>query len=150
MIGQPVKCHLNGVLLAGRWWPNTLVVLWLFRGSRPVLLGNPIVFWFFKGGSWPPVPPLDLRVPIHYTQRPAGQIQICTSMSNIFCIYKPNLVEKNKHKHRFRLRKNFSIKLLIFTYPSVLTYVLGAKKICLFETVLLSTHNICFGWEIRK
>ena len=27
-----------------------------------------------------------------------------------------------------------------------LTYVLGAQKNCLIETVLLSTHNICFGW----
>ena len=32
----------------------------------------------------------------------------------------------------------------------VLTYVLGAQKNCLIEIVLLSTHNICFGWEIRK
>ena len=33
---------------------------------------------------------------------------------------------------------------------SVLTYVLCDKKNRLAETVLLSTHNICFGWEIRK
>ena len=25
------------------------------------------------------------------------------------------------------------------------SYVLGAQKNCLIETVLLSTHNICFG-----
>ena len=30
------------------------------------------------------------------------------------------------------------------------TYVLGAQKNSLIETVLLSTHNICFVWEIRK
>ena len=41
--------------------------------------------------------------------------------------------------------KMFSIKLSIFSYPSVLTYVLGAQKNRLNETVLLSTHNICFG-----
>ena len=29
-------------------------------------------------------------------------------------------------------------------------YVMGAQKNRLNETVLLSTHNICFGWEIRK
>ena len=40
--------------------------------------------------------------------------------------------------------------MLIFSYPSVLTYVLGAQKNCLIETVILSAHNICFGWEIRK
>ena len=27
---------------------------------------------------------------------------------------------------------------------------MGAQKSRLTETVLLSTHNICFGWEIRK
>ena len=31
-----------------------------------------------------------------------------------------------------------------------LTYVLGAQKNRLIETVLLSTHNMCFDWEIRK
>ena len=30
----------------------------------------------------------------------------------------------------------------IVYYPSVLTYVLVAQKICLIETVLLSTHNM--------
>ena len=38
----------------------------------------------------------------------------------------------------------------ISSYPSVLTNVLGAQKNRLVETVLLSSHNICFGWEIRK
>ena len=32
----------------------------------------------------------------------------------------------------------------------ILAYVLGAQMNRLNETVLLSTHNICFGWEIRK
>ena len=36
------------------------------------------------------------------------------------------------------------------SYPSVITYVMGAQKNCLFETVLSSTQNICFGWGIRK
>ena len=43
-----------------------------------------------------------------------------------------------------------SVKLWIFSYPLILTFVLGAQKNHLIETVLLSTHNICFGWEIRK
>ena len=43
-----------------------------------------------------------------------------------------------------------SVKLYIFSYPSVLTHVLGAQKNRLIETVLLSTHNICFGLETRK
>ena len=37
------------------------------------------------------------------------------------------------------------VKLLIFSFPTVLTYILGAQKNRLIETVLLSTHNICFG-----
>ena len=43
--------------------------------------------------------------------------------------------------------KNFivHIKLYISSYSSVLTDVLGTQKDCLIETVLLSTHNICFG-----
>ena len=32
-------------------------------------------------------------------------------------------------------------------YPSFLAYVLGAQKNRLIETVLLSTHNTCFGWD---
>ena len=36
-------------------------------------------------------------------------------------------------------------KMLIISYPSVLTYILGAQMNRLIETVLLSTHNICFG-----
>ena len=32
-------------------------------------------------------------------------------------------------------------RLLIFSYPSVLTYVVGAQKNRLIETVLLSTHR---------
>ena len=39
----------------------------------------------------------------------------------------------------------FSVKLRIFSYPSVLTYVLGAQKNRLLEMVLLSTHNTCSG-----
>ena len=37
-----------------------------------------------------------------------------------------------------------SVKLLIFSYPSISTRVLGAQKNRLDETVLLSTQSICF------
>ena len=39
----------------------------------------------------------------------------------------------------------FSAKLLIFSYPSVFTYVRSAQKNRPIEMVLLSTYNICFG-----
>ena len=44
-----------------------------------------------------------------------------------------------------QLSKYFQRKIAIFSYPSCLAYVLGAQKNRLIETVLLSTHNICFG-----
>ena len=37
------------------------------------------------------------------------------------------------------------VTLKLFSYLSDLTYVLGAQKNRLNETVLLSTHNIRFG-----
>ena len=40
--------------------------------------------------------------------------------------------------------------MFIFSYPSVLTYVLGAQKNRLPEMVLLSTYNLCLSREIRK
>ena len=43
------------------------------------------------------------------------------------------------------LDKFLSAKLSIFSYPSVLTNVLGAQKNRYIEVVLLNTHNISFG-----
>ena len=48
------------------------------------------------------------------------------------------------------MKKKVSVKLLIFSYPWFLAYVLGAQKNRLIEPVLLSTHNICFDRVIRK
>ena len=42
-------------------------------------------------------------------------------------------------------QKILCVKLQIFSYPSVSTYVVGAQKNHPIEMVLLSTHNICFG-----
>ena len=39
---------------------------------------------------------------------------------------------------------------LIIFYLKILAYVLGTQKNRYIETVLLSTHIICFDWEIRK
>ena len=48
-------------------------------------------------------------------------------------------------------KKKQCVKLRIFFDPSNLIFVVGAQKNRLIiETVLLSTHNICFGLEIRK
>ena len=36
------------------------------------------------------------------------------------------------------------------SYPSIKTFVLGTQKNRLIEMLLLSSHNICFGGEVRK
>ena len=51
-ISEPSSaCQWNGVLLACLWWPNIECWFVVFRGSRPVLLRNPIFLWFFSGGG---------------------------------------------------------------------------------------------------
>ena len=43
-------------------------------------------------------------------------------------------------------KQNFlNVNLKMISYPLILTYVLGAQKNRLAETVLLSTHNRCFS-----
>ena len=42
------------------------------------------------------------------------------------------------------VKQQKSVKLRLFSYPSVKSCVLGAQKNRLDETVLLSTHNISF------
>ena len=54
------------------WWPN--IECWLssfviLRGFRPVLLRNPIILWFFRRGSGPPV---SLDLPMQWQ---AGETQ---------------------------------------------------------------------------
>ena len=62
-IGLPGKWHLNDILLASRWWPNTecwLVSLVVLQGIRTNIasLWNPIFLWFFRGEGGPdPCPP---------------------------------------------------------------------------------------------
>ena len=64
IISPPAKRHINGVSLAGRWWPNTecwLVSFVVLQGIRTNIAKKPYVFVIFQGGggSGPPVPPLD-------------------------------------------------------------------------------------------
>ena len=41
------------------------------------------------------------------------------------------------------------LKIESIFFPSVLTCVLGSQKNLLLETVLLITHNTCFGFKIK-
>ena len=42
-------------------------------------------------------------------------------------------------------KQKFQRKIVNIFLPKFLAYVLGAQKNHLIETVILSTHNICFG-----
>ena len=55
------------------------------------------------------------------------------------------VVKVTMRVHRVSSAKIICVKLRLFSYRSVETCVLGAQKNRLIETVLLSTHNICFG-----
>ena len=57
------------------------------------------------------------------------------------------MVKKFKIDHMSRTTKKLH---KIYSYPSFLTFVLGAKKSHPIEMFLLSSHNICFGQEKRK
>ena len=59
-----------------------------------------------------------------------------------------HLNEKAKYftvPSQVQINKKFQRKIVIIFLASVLAYVSGAQKNRLIETVLLSTHNICFG-----
>ena len=40
-----------------------------------------------------------------------------------------------------------SVRLGLFSYSLIYTYILGTQKNHLIEMVLLSIHNICFDWR---
>ena len=47
-------------------------------------------------------------------------------------------------------RQKFQIKIVNIFLPITLSICFGCSKEPSHWDVLLSTHNICFGWEIRK
>ena len=55
------------------------------------------------------------------------------------------ILDEKVLNNRSRKAMFFSIKLPLFSYISIQTYIL-----MLIETVLLSTHNICLNQQIRK
>ena len=59
-----------------------------------------------------------------------------SSVKNATCFM--NLFESNTAIY-------LSVKVSLFSYPSIKTFLSGAEKPCLIETVLLSTHSIFFG-----
>ena len=58
---------------------------------------------------------------------------------------------RNKNdKYQLSTLIYLSVKWQIFSYPYVLTFVLGAQKNHLNETVILSTHNIFFKFRNKN
>ena len=47
-------------------------------------------------------------------------------------------------------KKPLSVHLWVSPYPSFLSVLFGAQKNRLNDTVLWSSHSLCFGWEISK
>ena len=107
-----------------------------------VISPNGSVF-FFK------ISPYQIEITLKVIKLRKGQNPtLHVSISQSFKLIKsPNFDAANI---KYLTVEMFSVKLLIFSYSSFLTKVVGAQKYRLIETVLLSTQNICFGWEIRK
>ena len=89
IISPPANCHLVGVSLAGRWWPNIecwLDGLWFSRGTEPVLLRNLIhvALWYFRRGPHP-VLPLDPRM--DFNIEPSPFLSCCLARPNIRAYY---------------------------------------------------------------
>ena len=61
IMGPSAKRHLNGVSLAGRWWPNTecwLVRFVVLQGIRTnIIAKKPNIFVICQGGARTPCPP---------------------------------------------------------------------------------------------
>ena len=81
---------------------------------------------------------------LYVSEQPKSQVQ-----SQILILTYPILYMQYAHIGHLD-KKKFKRKIVNIFFPSVLTYVFGAQKNHLIETVLLSTNNICFGREIRK
>ena len=74
IISPPAKCHLNGVSLAYRCWPNIkcwLRTFMIFWGIRTSIARKPYIFVIFQGGP-DTLYPLWTRAWCGYSQIPIG------------------------------------------------------------------------------
>ena len=109
IIGPPAKRHLNGVSLAGRWWPNTecwLVSFVVLRGSGPILLRKlkkPYIFVIFQGGGGPdPLSPLWIRTWQCRTTQSRKSINFASSIHTLWIMMKIqiNIYSSSRVFHR--------------------------------------------------
>ena len=83
--------RLNGVSLAGRWWPN--IECWLcsfviFQGIQTSIAKKPYIFVIFQvEGSGPPAPSGSAHVSLHciWRLRQNFGLQICWVRQHIIC-----------------------------------------------------------------
>ena len=92
---------------------------------------------------------IDQRIPILTSASPrsilvlSGRYHIISNASLVNnCI---SILTINYRKFQVKF---LSVSFLLFSYPSICG--LGAQKYRLIKAVLLSIHNICVGWELRK
>ena len=60
IIGPAAERHLNGVSLAGRWWPNIESLLGscvILQGIQTSIVQKRYIFVIFQGGGPDPLPP---------------------------------------------------------------------------------------------
>ena len=160
--GPSAKHHLNGVLLACRWWPHIDCRLGSFVVSRvswPVLLRNPILLWFLGEGFRPPIPPFKsthvnahtylcstAKGPSqqHYQWWPTFRCLLGRSTSMLY-------VYKQRRLNWVFFAGWCDIKAVIFTCASCIFYslfcLLGAKFF--FQRVQECNHGIAeMPWKI--
>ena len=95
IIGPPVKRHLNGVSLAGPWWPN--IECWFgsfenFQGIRINIARKPYISVIFQGGGGVPAPcppsgsanDMDFWTYPLYAQTP--NLNAHAEFSSMFCL----------------------------------------------------------------
>ena len=56
-MGPPAKCHLNGVLLVGQFWPNIECCLHSFASFQGILTSIAKETYSFTGVGVPPLDP---------------------------------------------------------------------------------------------
>ena len=62
----------------------------------------------------------------------------------------PAFFNSDGHYAKVQIRIVCAPKIVFISLPINKNMCFGAQKNRLNETVLLCTHNICYGWEIRK
>ena len=72
------------------------------------------------------------------------------SLGNCKTILQVTIQDFSSIYYRLRYKQTFRAKNCIYFLTHQFKHILGAQKNHLIERIHLSTHNICFGWEIRK